>query len=478
VLLIALMAAPQLLFGAVQPELPNPGDTGISKQEQEQVGAKAVGEVYQQFPILPDSSLETRYVQSLGQKLAAVIPAEYSWPYQFHVVQQKDINAFALPGGPIFVNVGTILAADNEAELAGVIAHEMSHVYMQHSVKQMKQNMGPSVLAGLGQILGQMIGGVGGAIASLGGQLSGGLLSMKYSRKDEAQADSVGAIILYKAGYNPKAMADFFTKLEQQGGGAGPQFMSDHPNPGNREAAIQKEIAEWPAKKWQRDSSQFQQARNDARSVKVYTAQQIQQCAKSGGSGCWRNQPPANVPVSAQQGGAAPGGTAPAMSRLPVEVSNNYRRFDGNGFAIEYPENWQPYPDQSGTAVTIAPQGGLSQDAIAYGVLLNQAAAQNAGSLDQATQQLINSIRQQNPDLRANGNPQAITVNGVRGQSVDLIGNSPVQENGRPLQERDWLVTMPHSNGSLLYVVFIAPERDFGKLRPAFQHMLRSLQLQ
>ena len=87
------------------------------------------------MPVLPDSSPATRYVQELGRKLQTVIPADRSWPYQFHVVPAADINAFALPGGPIFVNLGTIQAADNEAELAGVLAHEMSHVYMQHSAK-------------------------------------------------------------------------------------------------------------------------------------------------------------------------------------------------------------------------------------------------------------------------------------------------------------------------------------------------------
>src|SRR5512138_2984915 len=187
----------------VTPELPDPGTTGMTREQQEKLGLQAVGEVYKQMPVLPDSSPVTQYINQLGKRLQQQIPSQYNWPYQFHVIPQKEINAFALPGGPIFVNLGTVMAADNEAELAGVIAHEMSHVYMQHSIKQMRKNQGPSVLAGLGQILGQMIGGVGGAVASLGAQLGAGVLSMKYSRSDEAQADAVGAIIMYKAGYDP-----------------------------------------------------------------------------------------------------------------------------------------------------------------------------------------------------------------------------------------------------------------------------------
>jgi len=264
-----------------EPVLPDPGNAGMTRDQQIQLGQKAVSEVYQQMPVLPDSSPVTQYVQQLGKKLELVIPQQNSWPYQFHVIQQKEINAFAVPGGPIFINVGTITAADNEAELAGVMAHEMSHVYMQHSAKQMQKNTLPSILAAGGEILGQIFGGVTGAIASIGGQVGGGLLSMKYSRADEAQADAVGAIIAYKAGYDPKLLAEFFQKLESQGG-APPQFLSDHPNPGNRVAAVEKEIASWPPANYLTSSQSFTQAHQQAQSVTAYNAQQIADGAKSG----------------------------------------------------------------------------------------------------------------------------------------------------------------------------------------------------
>src|SRR5436309_10331995 len=157
----------------------------------------------------------TCYVQDLGRRLVSVIPQQNSLPYQFHVIPQKEINAFALPGGPIFINLGTIEAADNEAELAGVMAHEMSHVYMQHTTKQAGKT---STLQGIAGNLGAILPGTtAGNIARLGIQLGAGTLSLKYSRADEAQADAVGAIIAYKSGYNPKGMADFFQKLEQEG---------------------------------------------------------------------------------------------------------------------------------------------------------------------------------------------------------------------------------------------------------------------
>ena len=264
------------------PQLPNPGDTGVSRQQQEKLGLQAASEVYQQMPVLPDSSPETQYIRRLGRKLAAVIPAQYSWPYQFHVVAQKEINAFALPGGPIFVNLGTITSAGSEAQLAGVMAHEMAHVYMQHSIKQMKTQQTRQMVSGLlGAVLGQ-IGGVAGSLGQMGVGFGAGMLSLRYSRGDEAQADAVGAIIMYKAGYNPLAMAQFFQKLEEQGGSNGPNFLSDHPNPGNRVAAVQQEIQDWPPRSYQANSPTFARVQRAAENIKAYTAQEIVQGAHAG----------------------------------------------------------------------------------------------------------------------------------------------------------------------------------------------------
>jgi predicted Zn-dependent protease len=117
---IALTPLPGLAPAVVSaPELPHPGHTGMSRQQQIQVGFQSAAQVYQQMPVLPDNSPETQYVRQLGAKLVSTIPQQYTWPYEFHVVGQKEINAFALPGGPMFINIGIITAADNEAELAG-----------------------------------------------------------------------------------------------------------------------------------------------------------------------------------------------------------------------------------------------------------------------------------------------------------------------------------------------------------------------
>lgn len=474
-LLALVMAVPSWMLAAVAaPQLPNPGDvSGISPQQEIDAGRKAAAQISKQMPVLADSNPVSRYVQQLGARLVAVMP-QPTWPYNFHVVQEKDINAFALPGGPIFVNVGTITAADNEAELAGVIAHEMSHVYMRHSAKMaVKQSMAQGVVGVLGSLLG---GGIGGSLARLGLGLGVGSYLLKYSRSDEAQADAVGAIILYRAGYNPVAMADFFHKLEQEGGSQGPQFLSDHPNPGNRVAAVSKEIQNWPPRQFQQNSPQFLQAKQEAQGIKAYTAQEIAQMAKTG-------QIPRSGAVSTSQGAAArgipaqqQGGTISSISLPQVAPSGNFRTLQHNAFTIAYPDNWQVYGDPN-SAITIAPAAGIAQNNVAYGVLVNAFEPQNTTSLNTATQQLIASIEQSNPDLRVVGRPQVINVNGQQGRSVDMMGSSPVQQNGRPEQERDWLVTVPRADGTMLYMVFVAPSDDFNHLRPTFQQMLRSFRI-
>ena len=217
--LILLTLATQAYPQSAGPEFPNPGNAHMSREKQRELGLHAAAQVYQQMPVLPDNSSETQYIRQLGQKLVATIPPEHSWPFEFHVVAQKDINAFALPGGPMFVNIGTITAAANEAELAGVMAHEMSHVYMQHSAKQASKAQTTGLLAGIAEAaLGATVGGAAGELGEMGVQMGSQEFMLKYSRGDEAQADAVGAVILYKAGYNPQALADFFKTLVTEGG--------------------------------------------------------------------------------------------------------------------------------------------------------------------------------------------------------------------------------------------------------------------
>jgi hypothetical protein len=454
----------------------------MNRQQQQQLGLQAMGEVYKQMPVLPDSSPETQYIQHLGRKLAGVIPADKSWPYQFHVIPATDINAFALPGGPIFVNIGTITAADNEAQLAGVLAHEMSHVYMQHSAKQAPKATTAQIIAGLaGAVLPQS--GLGN-LGRMGIQIGAGTMLMKYSRGDEAQADSVGAIIMYRAGYNPQAMADFFETLQKKYGGGGPQFLSDHPNPGNRTASVQREIQNWPRKNYVSNSPEFASTKQDAAHVKAYSAQEIANGAKAG---TWEQQNrknnvvPASGSTSSNQGSGAGSGSgsgsgtgeeATDVAFKQIKPSGNFAQHEGQGYTVSYPDNWKVNGDQNTTI--IAPPSGASDTGIAYGVVLGTRPESGGSSLDDATRQLAEGLAQDNPGMKVSGEPKNIDVNGMQGRSLELLGNSPLQLNGKPLPERDLLVAVPRAQGGLVYLVFISPDRDYNQLHPTYQKMLDS----
>ena len=484
VCLLVLSLAAQVWAQTAGPIFPNPGKTSMSKEKQQALGMEVANQVYQQMPVLPDNSPETQYVRQLGQKLVATIPQEYSWPFEFHVVPQKEINAFALPGGQMFINIGTITAAKNESELAGVMAHEMSHVYMQHSAKQAAKAERTNLIAGIASAVLGSRGGLIGQIGQMGIQMGAQGLMMNYSRSDESQADSVGAMILYKAGYNPKGMADFFQTMGSQGGSAPPEFFSSHPNPVNRQQSIQKQIANWPAQNFASDPSNFDKLRQHATSVRAYTAAEIQQGAKSGQwaqlnqrNGATLNSSGASTFPTRDTADTTASGTAVELeSVLPSRRMVNAAL---GPMTINRPENWQvTLPEKQGQFVTIAPQAGVTNTGVGYGVLLNGAPATRGQriSIDEMTTQLIQRI-QQNNQLEQLSKPQPITVGGIEGRSTFLRSASPFPDaNGQARPERDWLVTVPLQDGSLIFMIFIAPESDFSRLQPTFDAMLKSAQ--
>ena len=211
----------------------------FSQQQEVQIGQRAAADAERQLPILRDGSVEG-YVNAVVRRLAAAAPGA-RYPYQAKVVNSADINAFALPGGFVYVNRGLIDAVRNEGELAGVLAHEMAHVAERHGTEQMTKAYG--VQAGAG-ILASILAGRDRRLG-LGEQIVGGLglnaLMFKFSRDAENEADRVGAQMMARAGYDPMAMASFFDVLQSQRRGnpnAVAQFFSTHPAPANRSATI------------------------------------------------------------------------------------------------------------------------------------------------------------------------------------------------------------------------------------------------
>ena len=443
VLWLALaVAAPQTVEARFKPS----SSYDIVPRDQEiQIGQQTAAEASKKLPILPDSDPITQYVQQLGAKLVVHAPGE-KWPYSFHVVNQKEINAFALPGGPIYVNLGTIQAADSEAQLAGVMAHEISHVALRHGTRAATKQMEAQLPL---QILGALIGNSGtlAQLTQMGINFGVGSYFLRNSRQAENEADLMGTDIMYDTGYDPRQMAEFFRKLEAQGN-AGIQFLSDHPNPGNRVQSVSHEVSILPPKNFIENTPEFKRIHQLAMARHPLTAEQI------------------------QQEGIAPVQSTGAIGSIPAP-SGTLQTLSNTAFEIGYPSNWKVYGDSS-SSMTIAPDGGVAQNAVAYGVIIDVFQPETNLSLDAATHQLIANLRQSNPGLRTVGNDEDIRVNGVAGRSQEMIGTSPIKQGDQTVQERDWLVTTQCADGSVIYLVFIAPEKDFPKLRPTFEQMLRS----
>jgi beta-barrel assembly-enhancing protease len=465
--LAMLLAAPQAMWARFNP----PKHYNMySPQQDEEVGKQAAAQVYKTMPVLPENDPLTKYLQKIGNDLASHANANpirgEKWPFTFHVIAQKDVNAFALPGGPMFVNVGTIVSADNEAQLAGVMAHEMSHVRLRHGTVNASKG---GMLEALGGVLGGVLGnGAAGSLARLGTQVGVGSVLLKFSRDYEKEADLLGTDLMYDTGYNPQAMADFFKKLEASGGSRGPQFLSDHPNPGNRSAYVAAEVQTLPSRgSYRGNSSDWASVKSKAAATKTYTGQEI---------AAGKFTPTGVTGPGSNGGGVQPASGSSASNTGGLAPSGNYQTFEHNAYRIKYPENWA-VNGKVDSNVTIAPNGGIVDNGVAYGVILDGFKPKSS-DLDSATRELIASMQQGNPGMKQIGNGEEITVNGVHARSVDVTNTSPIKDSsGQPLKEKDWIVTLPLKNGDVLYTVFISTDRDYAKLQPGFENMLRSLKL-
>jgi len=255
-----------VLAWAQAPSKFRPGFNLFSKEQDVQVGQESATQVRKQMTMLKDPFLN-QYVSSIGKRLANAQEAKDSgFPFTFEVVADPSINAFALPGGPMFINSGLLKAVDNEAQLAGVMGHEMSHVILRHGTNQASKSQMIQLPAVLGS---KMAGGsMMGQLAQLGIGLGANSVLLKFSRGAESQADLLGSHLMAESGYDPIQMAKFFQKLEADGGARGPQFFSDHPNPGNRQAAIQQESAKMPHQSYTYQTGQFQRMKQVAAAVK------------------------------------------------------------------------------------------------------------------------------------------------------------------------------------------------------------------
>jgi len=416
-----------------------PGWNLFSPQQDMQVGKNAATDAARKLPMC-NSPRADAYLTQLGKRLVAHLNTNgVEYPWEFHCVNDRSINAFALPGGYVFVNRGAIEAADNEAELAAVMAHELSHVALRHGTNQATKAQ--AAQAGVG-IFGALFGGsTGGALLTQLGSFTAGGVLLKYSRGAETQADVMGTQVLYDSGYDPRAMAQFFEKLNQETKGKNPpEFLSDHPNPENRVERVDEEIDKLggvPANA-RRDTPEFEAVKREMLKLPVVK----------------------KAVARAETTGAGTAGPPPAPSEGMTAYQNT-------GLSLQYPDNWKQFGgDENGA--TFGPEGGVVNDgsghgALAYGLTVGTAKGQgtDANALESSTQQIISELQKTNPNMKITRQAQSVKLNEQPALSTYLVNDSP--GGGK---ETDWIVTVARPEG-MVYFVCTAPQGEFETYRKA-----------
>jgi hypothetical protein len=459
---ISLRVAAVLLLASTlvsaQTKIEPPKNSYTPAQDVE-LGTKAAAEARQQLPILRDDGV-TSYLEGIGQRLVSAIPADMRHPefrYTFEPVNVREINAFALPGGPMFVNRGMMEAARNEGEVAGVMAHELSHVILRHGTAQASKAQKYQIGAAAGQILGAIIGGGWGQVVAQGSQFGLGTAFLRFSREYERQADILGSQVMARAGYDPRDMASMFKTIEKEGGPGGPQWLSDHPNPGDRAAYITKEAQMLRVENPVGDSRGFTQVQ--ARLKQMAPAPTTEQATKNAGS--------------------RPTGTSGGETRMPTgrvsAPASSFRTYtEGDMFKVSVPSNWREIPGQS--SVTFAPDGGHGQangqSLFTHGVELG-AARNETHDLETSTTELLESLAQANPGLSRSTAFDRVTLAGRPGLRTVLTNSQSA--TGQP--ESIALFTTQLRDGNLFYAVAVAPRTEFDAYRGVFDKVIRSIQL-
>ena len=424
------------------------------------LGREAAAEIRQQYPIIKDERI-TRYLTTLGDRLVAAAPAELKQPvyeYSFTPVNLKEINAFALPGGPMFVHRGMFTAAASEAEVVGVMAHELSHVLLRHGTANASKAQNPWLQLGqlAGQIGGAVVGGGAGAAIAQGTDFGLGTLLLRYSRDFEKQADLLGAQIMGRAGYDPRALAHMFETIEKESrsGGGGPQWMSSHPNPGNRTVYINKE-AEALTIARAADDRDFAPIKTAFASLPTPLTMAELAKRKTEGAG------------NTVQSVGTPGQPVPRPSAEYRSVSG------GKLFQAEVPSNWTSL--STSNAIRIVPENGFGQlngqTVFSHGIEFGIAQA-GTRDLREATTTWLKAVAQSNPNLRLAGDQQTMKISQRSAIGTPLVNPSPLGG-----QERIGLYTTFLADGTLFYYLTIVPEKDAANFQEAFKRIGESIRL-
>lgn len=442
-----IVTAGFLLAAEKQKQL-KPGWNLFKPEQDIKMGQEYAQEIEKQVQVISDPALHA-YVNRIGARLVAGIEGE-KFPFTFKVVNDPSINAFALPGGPMYVHTGLIAAADNEAQIAGVLGHEMGHVMLRHGTNQASK-------ANLIQIPAMIAsgifdrGGMMGSLAQLGIGLGANSVLMKFSRAAETDSDLFGARLVHKAGYNPVELARFFEKLEAESGkgSAITEFFQSHPNPGNRIKTIQGDMKFYPQRSYEASSLTPELAQAKAIIKKL----------------------PA-PPKKAAQTAAVQAPRGPAVT---TNVPNGFKAHQTSLYAIAYPGDWTARPGQDGVSATLTAADGVVKAAngaedIGHGILISFVKPPS-NDINAATDELLKGILQGNPNLRANGAAQSVRIDNYVGRITPLQGSSSMR-NGE--KENVLIVTVMHPQG-MFYGAFVAPESRWRVAEPEYQQILQTL---
>ena len=454
--LVVTLVSAAILSAQTEIKLPK---NRYKPEEDVKLGKEAAAEVRQQYPVITDATI-AKYLTGLGDRLVAAAPAGLKQPvyeYSFTPVNLKEINAFALPGGPMFVNRGMFDAAATEAEVVGVMAHELSHVLLRHGTANISKAQNPWLQLGqiAGVVGGAMVGGSAGSMIAQGTQFGLGAVMLRYSRDFEKQADLLGSQIMARAGYDPRALAHMFETIEREartsGGSGSPQWLSSHPNPGNRTVYITKEA----------EALTIATAADQKGFAPIKTAFAALPPAKS------MNDPAPTKTASEPAAVGTPGEPVPPPAAQYRTISG------GKVFQASVPTNWTAV--SSSNAIKFVPQNGYGplkgETVFSHGVEFGVARAQTR-DLAAATKAWLQAVAQGNPEMRLAGEQQSIRIS-QRGAIATALSN-PSPLGGR---EMIGVYTTFLVDGTLFYYLTVVPEKDAAAFRDAFQRIGESIRL-
>jgi beta-barrel assembly-enhancing protease len=430
--------------------------TSMSRDQEIKIGKDAAADVERTMEVVKNPEVEA-WLNQIGQQLAKT-PQANAYPYYFKLVNEESINAFALPGGPMYVHTGLIKAAENESEVAGVLAHEMSHVALRHGAAQMSKQQTWGTIFG---VLGAAAGAVGSSngqcgilceVGELGAGIAGTSVLMKFSRGYEHDADLNGARMMASAGWDPMGLPTFFEKLEAKSGSANEPkglqlWLSSHPGTGSRVQYVSEDIKFYPKRSYTASTGQFARVKQAVATI----------------------PPPKPKPAALLQ---AKQNTIP-RTKLP----QGFKDYQANGFGIGYPGMWQSGQAQGGGSLYIAPQGGVAQTQnsgveLLVGAMIDYYKPENGGNptLDGTTSEFVQSLQKGDSNLRAD-RPARAELGGKPALMTKLTTRTSVQ---REPEQIVYLYTVVR-NDLLWYAVFATPPSRQNELDPVFRQMTDSV---